>query len=374
MLKKILLLVGLFSISACVLISPRPPGIGDRINWSDIEGWSQDSHAQVWPALLRNCIALSSKTEWAETCEMAEKLQNPTNEQARLFFESQFIPHRLHGRGGQDTGLITGYYEPLLIGSRTEQPGYSYPLYGQPDSLLTIDLGDLYPELKNKRVRGRLQGQTVVPFYSRAEIEGNRDLLKGNELVWINNRDDVFFLHIQGSGRVQLEDGSVVGVGYHNQNGQPYVAIGRLLIEWGEIEREDVSLFSIKQWLRDNPGRAEELLNANPSYVFFELRDTVNDGPVGSLNVPLTAQRSIAIDPKVVTLGTPVWLSTNIPGQPDSPYQRLVIAQDTGGAIRGPVRADLFWGHGSEAEQRAGIMKESGSMILLLPRSSVSVQ
>ncbi len=370
MIKLRWLFVSLLSISACTLINTRQPGVGENIGWNEIEGWQQDEHAQAWPALLRNCIALSTKTEWQDICKFAQNLDSPSDEQARLFFENWFTPYPLYGKGGKQSGLITGYYEPLLFGSRTKKSGYTYPLYGQPPSLLTIDLGDLYPELKNKRVRGRLDGNSIVPFYSRQQIENNRDLLKGHEIVWINNRDDVFFLHIQGSGRVQLDDGSIIGVGYRNQNGQPYVAIGRLLIEWGEMDREDVSLFSIRQWLADNPDRAEELLNSNPSYVFFELRDDVGDGAIGSLNVPLTAQRSIAIDPKVVKLGTPIWLSTNLPGDEETPYKRLVIAQDTGGAIKGPVRADLFWGHGTEAEAAAGIMKESAMMIVLLPKSA----
>ena len=204
------------------------------------------------------------------------------------------------------------------------------------------------------------------------QIEENRNLLSGNEIIWIDDRDDVFFLHIQGSGRVRLSDGSMMGVGYSNQNGHPYVAIGRRLLEWEELDRDEISLFTIRQWLADHPERAEELLNENPSYVFFELRADTVAGPTGSLNVPLTPQRSIAIDPKVVELGTPVWLTTNLPGEPDQIYQRLVIAQDTGGAIRGPLRADLFWGHGAYAEQSAGIMKERGTMLVLLPKTNAT--
>ena len=218
------------------------------------------------------------------------------------------------------------------------------------------------------RLRGRLVGNKIVPFYSREEIEANRNLLSGQELLWLDDRDAAFFLHIQGSGRVQLPDGKIIGVGYSNQNGHPYVAIGRTLLRQGELKREEISLFSIRQWLRDNPEKAVNLLNENPSYIFFVLRDTPELGPVGSLNTPLTAQRSIAIDPKFVTLGTPIWLSTNYPGEPDREYQRLVIAQDTGGAIKGTLRADLFWGHGELAEQSAGVMKEKGSMIVLLPK------
>jgi len=367
-LKSIGILTCVLLMSSCALFKPKEPGIGDPVNWSDIDGWNEDSHAEAWPALVKNCIALANKTKWKSVCNAIKQIGEPDDKEARLFVESWFRPHVLYGKGGREDGLVTGYYEPLLKGSLSPVDGYSYPLYREPDNLLTISLDEMYPELKNKRVRGMLVGKKVVPFYSREQIEKNRELLSGNEIIWIDDRDDVFFLHIQGSGRVRLEDGRLVGVGYSNQNGHPYVAIGRRLLEWDELDRDEISLFTIRQWLRDNPQRAEMLLNENPSYVFFELREDTSAGPTGSLNVPLTPERSIAIDPKVVPLGTPIWLTTNIPGKPDQIYQRLVIAQDTGGAIRGPLRADLFWGHGTYAEQSAGIMKEMGTMLVLLPR------
>ena len=239
---------------------------------------------------------------------------------------------------------------------------------------MSVELGEVYPELANKRIRGRLAGGKVLPFYSREEIDSDRSLLAGNELIWVDDRDAVFFLHIQGSGRVRLPDGRIIGAGYANQNGHPYLAIGRVLIRRNELKPEEVSLFTIRQWLRDNPARAEELLFQNPSYVFFVLQENPGEGPLGSLNVPLTPRRSIAIDPTLVDLGVPVWLSTNLPGNPQHPYRRLVFAQDTGGAIKGALRADLFWGHGQQAERAAGIMKESGSLIVLLPKAARGAQ
>lgn len=336
-----------------------------------MDGWQDDRHAEIWPALENNCIAMASKPVWQEICAAMNQLQPDEidDDSVRAFFEAWFIPHRLYGEKGKPEGLITGYYEPLLFGSKTPDQRFRYPLYREPDSLLTMDLGSLYPSLKNKRVRGLKVGNKVVPFYSRAQIESNRHLLAGNELLWLDDRDDVFFLHIQGSGRVELEDGTQIGVGYSNQNGHPYIPIGRVLLERGELNRDEISLFTIRQWLADNPDQAEDLLNQNPSYVFFVLRFDTESGPVGSLNVPLTPERSIAIDPEVVDLGTPVWLTTRYPGKPDRLFQRLLIAQDTGGAIRGPLRADVFWGHGETAERAAGIMKERGSMIVLLPKS-----
>jgi membrane-bound lytic murein transglycosylase A len=369
-LKIVGILTCILLLSSCALFKPKEPGIGKPVNWNDVDGWHDENHAEAWPALANNCIALANKTKWKSVCKAIKQIDNPDNAEARLFFETWFSPHALYGKGGREDGLVTGYYEPLLQGSLSPAGDYPYPLYREPDNLLTVSLGEMYPELKNKRIRGMLNGKKVVPFYSREQIEENRELLSGNEIIWIDDRDDVFFLHIQGSGRVRLEDGSMVGVGYSNQNGHPYVAIGRKLLEWEELDRDEISLFTIRQWLADNPQRAEGLLNENPSYVFFELREDTSAGPTGSLNVPLTPERSIAIDPKVVPLGTPVWLTTNIPGKPDQIYQRLVIAQDTGGAIRGPLRADLFWGHGNYAEQSAGVMKEMGTMLVLLPRDT----
>ncbi len=367
----IILLIVAWSVTSCTLVKPGPAGIGDAIKWNEVDGWTDDRHARIWPALENNCIAMADKPAWREICAAMERMQPDeiNDDSVRMFFETWFVPHRLYGEKGKAEGLITGYYEPLLFGSKTPDQRFRYAIYRQPDSLLTVELGSLYPALKNKRVRGLKVGRKIIPFYSRRQIESNRHLLAGNELLWLDDRDDVFFLHIQGSGRVELTDGTQIGVGYSNQNGHPYIPIGRVLLDRGELERDEISLFTIRQWLDENPHRAEELLNENPSYVFFVLRADTENGPIGSLNVPLTPERSIAIDPAVVDLGTPVWLTTRYPGEPERLFQRLLIAQDTGGAIRGPLRADVFWGHGESAERAAGIMKEQGSMIVLLPKS-----
>jgi len=354
------------ALASCTTVKPPPAGVGEALDWRQVEGWEQDAHAEAWPALLRSCRVMASRPNWGHLCRAAQDAPEPDHAGARRFFERWFTPHRLYGPGGQRTGLVTGYYEPLLFGSFQPGPRYRYPLYGPPDTLLSVELAGLHPELKGRRVRGRLDGSKVVPFYSRREIDSDRSLLAGHELVWIDDRDAVFFLHIQGSGRIRLPDGRLIGAGYSDQNGHPYLAIGRILLQRGELKREDISLFSIREWLRNHPDEAEALLFRNPSYVFFTLRESPGEGPVGSLNVPLTAQRSIAIDPRWAGLGFPVWLSTNFPGHPERPYRRLVFAQDTGGAITG-LRADLFWGHGEHAERAAGVMKENGSLIVLLP-------
>ncbi len=367
---RLVAFAGLLSLlSACALFRPPEPGIGKALSWNQVPGWALDQHHQAWPALLNSCKALQKDVTWDQLCAAAKQLGTPDQVQAQQFFESWFTPHKVHGARGRNQGLITGYYEPLLYGSFEPTERYRYPLYTRPDSLLIIDLGDRFPELRNQRLRGRLIGNKVIPYFSRAEIETDRELLQGNELVWLDNRDDVFFLHIQGSGRVQLPDGNVIGAGYSDQNGHPYKAIGKTLVERGELELEQVSLFTIKQWLREHPDQAEDLLNQNPSYIFFVLREDPGQGPIGSLNVPLTAERSIAIDPKLIQLGTPMWLSTHYPGSPDRPLKKLVFAQDTGGAIKGHLRADLYWGNDQDAERAAGTMKSPGSLIVMLPNA-----
>lgn len=355
-------------LAGCALTEPKIRGLGDPLAWTEIHGWHESDHRGIWPAFMHTCSALGGAAPWHDICRSAGSVSDDDNRQIRTFFETWFTPRRIYGIDGGINGKITGYYEPLLHGSFEQSERYRFPIYRVPEELLVVELGDLYPQFKGRHIRGRLQGNRVVPFYSRGEIDSNRKILRGDELLWVDNRDDVFFLHIQGSGRVQLEDGKTVGVGYANQNGHPYVAIGRVLLQRGEMPLEDISLFSIRKWLDDHPQQAEELLFANPSYVFFTLREGIANTAVGSLNVPLTAERSIAIDPEIIPLGTPVWLDTTLPDQSKTRFRQLVMAQDTGGAIRGPIRGDLFWGHGEYAERMAGLMNQQGTMIALVPQ------
>ena len=356
-------------IGGCALFI-REPGIGRTVNWTELDGWNTDRHAQAWPAFLHSCARLDKRDPWKTICGHARGLSDPADIDVRRFFETWFVPRRVIGKRGRRDGLITGYYEPLLHGSRERDGQHRFPIYSKPPDLLDIRLDSVYPELKDKRLRGRLMGGTIVPYFSRAEVDSGQSPLAGNEILWVDDPIALFFLHIQGSGRVQLPDGHIVAVGYADQNGHPYRSIGRRLIELGELERDAVTMFSIRDWLRENPGRAVKLLNSNPSYVFFTLRENADTGPVGSMNTPLTAERSVAIDPRVIPLGTPLWLDTNVPGERQTAYRRLVIAQDTGGAIRGTVRADLFWGRGAQAETMAGRMKERGRIYLLTPKPS----
>jgi membrane-bound lytic murein transglycosylase A len=335
-------------------------------HWNAVTGWADDDVQLAWDAFLRSCAVLKNQPLWQETCTQASYFQGRSGDALRQFFESRFVPHQVLNPDGSGEGLITGYYEPLLKGSRKQSRRYRYPIYTTPDELLVIDLSAIYPELKNMRLRGRLQGRKVVPYYSRAEIASNAVPLQGKELLWVDDEIDLFFLQIQGSGRVQLEDGKVVRVGYSDQNGYPYKSVGKVLVERGELELEKASMQGIRQWGQKNPHKLSELLQQNSSFVFFRELPADVPGPLGSLGVPLTAGRSLAVDPRAVPQGAPVFLATTWPNT-GRQLSRLMVAQDTGGAIKGNVRADFFWGFGAEAADQAGKMKQTGKMWVLMP-------
>ena len=343
-----------------------------RVEWSAIEGWRDDDLLAAWPAFLGGCAALKTKPDWQAACAAAQQASVKDAAAARRFFETQFEPWRIayDDERGQATesGLVTGYYEPLLNGARKPGGRFRTPLYGVPDDLLTVELSDLYPSLKGERVRGRLQGRKVLPYFDRATLDAAPSL-KGKELLWVDDAVDAFFLQVQGSGRVRLAEGGVVRLAYADQNGQPYKAIGRYLVQKGELTVEQASAQGLRSWLAAHPERLTEVLNANPSVVFFreEALPDPTVGPKGALGVPLTAGRSVAVDPRNLPLGAPLFLSTTAPGS-DTPLRRLVMAQDTGGAIRGVVRADFFFGLGHEAGEQAGMMRQQGRMWLLWPK------
>jgi peptidoglycan lytic transglycosylase A len=368
-LRHLFYLLGTSALLASCTLTPSKPGMGKVVDWDKLPGWSNDHHAKAWPALLEGCKKLPAKNpQWQPICNDALAVDILDDETARSFFEHHFVAHRFTGSGNKGKGLVTGYYEPLLYGSVKKTARYRYPLYKRPDDLLKIDLGELYPELKGKKVRGRVKGNRVVPYYDRNTINNGKNPLAGNELLWVDDPVAVFFLHIQGSGRIQMPDGSYTGVGYADQNGQPYTSIGRILIEQGEIKKEDISMFTIRDWLKNNPQKSQDMLIRNRSYIFFQLRESADTNPVGSLNVPLTPARSIAVDPKNIPMGSPVWLDTSWPDGKNTPLQRLVLAQDTGGAIKGYARADMFWGNGPRAEKLAGEMKQEARFYVLVPR------
>jgi membrane-bound lytic murein transglycosylase A len=351
------------------------------VAWTELPGWTADTLADAWPAFVIGCRALVAEAKtralWQAPCANGEKVDGRNSAAVRAFFVTNFDPYRVAAADGDDKGLVTGYYEPLLDGSRSITPQFAIPLYAPPDDLVTIDLADLYPELKDKRLRGRVAGKKVVPYWTRAELERDPVLLAGKVLVYVADPVEAFFLEIQGSGRIALTDGSVIRLNYADQNGHPYRSIGRVLIDRGDLPLERASMQGIAAWARANPEKLRPLLDENPSYVFFRevpaplagSLDAAIDGPLGTLGVPLLAGRTIAVDARAVPLGAPIFLATTFPSS-DKPLARLVLAQDTGGAIRGAVRADFYWGFGPDAGREAGRMRQQGRMWLLWPRGA----
>jgi membrane-bound lytic murein transglycosylase A len=283
----------------------------------------------------------------------------------RQFFENSFTPCLAKNRG-DPTGLFTGYYEASLRGAWSRKGLYQVPIYRRPEDLVTVDLGQYRDDWKGQNIAGRNVGDRLIPYPTRADIETGALAGRGLELLWVDNAADAFFLHVQGSGRVAMDDGREVRLGYAGSNGHPFVGIGQQLVNQGSIPREGLSMQAIRAWIKANPTDGTRLMRSNPSFIFFKIND--GPGPIGSQGTPLTAGRSIAVDPQFVPLGQPLWLDTTDPIENGVPLRRLVIAQDSGSAIKGPIRGDLFWGHGERAAEKAGAMKQTGRYILFLPK------
>jgi membrane-bound lytic murein transglycosylase A len=298
-------------------------------------------------------------------CDAASARPLEDETAARRFVEASFDAWAITSADGAADGLVTGYYEPVLAGSRARNERFRVPVYGVPADLVAVDLESVNPELKGLRLRGRIQGNRLVPYWTRAEIEA-RDGSGAPVIAWVEDPVELFFLQIQGSGQVELDTGGRLRLAYGDQNGHPYRSMGRYLVDRKEMTLDQASMQGIKAWAAANPRKLREALDANPSYVFF--RESARDsGPLGTLGVPLSAGYSIAVDPRYVPLGAPVFLTTTWPLSAQ-PLERLMAAQDTGGAIRGAVRADFYWGSGSEAGTLAGRMRQRGKMWILWPR------
>lgn len=305
--------------------------------------------------------------DWLPICADAARVRKGNNIDARYFFESRFQAY-LALNNGRPTGLFTGYYEPELRGSWKPDQRFRVPIYSRPKDLVGADLGRFDDKWRGEHIAGRLVNGRYEPYFDRAEIENGAFDGRQLEILWVDNAIDAFFLHIQGSGRVVLPDGSHVRLGYDGRNGRRYTAVGRELVAAGVMRLEDVNMPAIRRWMADNPVAGQALMRKNKSFVFF--RVLKSDGPVGAQGVVLTAGRSMAVDPRYISYGVPLWLVTTDPGtKPAKPLRRLVVAQDTGSAIKGPIRGDLFWGYGAAAGNKAGIMKHPGSYYLLLPKT-----
>ncbi len=334
--------------------------------WSELPGWEREDHQALFELFRAQCAKIGNKPLWLATCEAAQNASFPAAAAARAWFEQHFRPWALTNPDGSREGLLTGYYEPVVRGSRTRKPPYLTPVFSPPDDLIVVDLASLYPELKHMRLRGRLDGRRLIPYYSRAEWAAEEEKRAERALLWVDDPVDFFFLQIQGSGLVDLDDGSRVRIGYADQNGHPYRSIGRWLIEQGELQPHEASMQGIKAWAERNPQRLAELLNVNPSLVFFRELPASGSGPPGALGLPLTPARSLAVDPRFTPLGAPVWLVASTANGQEN-ITRAMLAQDSGGAIKGPVRADYYWGSGAEAGKLAGNMKLKCKMWALLP-------
>lgn len=370
--------------------APSPVLSLDPVQFSDLMGWSQSDPRRALEAFRRSCVEILRRPadtplgssgyagtagEWWNSCQRAFATDATMIEAARKYFEDEFVPVRLSQAG--TGGFFTGYYEPQLHGSRTQHDQYQTPIYGVPPDLVNIN-GGIYRDTAasdsfGMRMMLSILMNRYVPYPTRAEIE--RDGIPATPLFYVDDPIDAFFLEIQGSGRVVLDDGSTVRAAYAGQNGQSYTAIGRVLLDRGELTSEEISLQSIRAWLVAHPDEAREVMDANESYVFFSEQPIGEPevGANGAEGVSLTPGASLAIDPAFHPFGVPVWLEGTAPDpdpmQPDRMFDQLLITQDTGGAIRGPLRGDVYWGFGPDAAAVAGRMKNPESMTVLLPKT-----
>lgn len=356
------------------------------VSFANLPGWEEDKVAQSLQALRRSCEKFGRMNkskligpngiggqagDWKPICTEAFSLADGDSPKVRQFYEAYFQPFLVSDlkKDTSAQGLFTGYYEAGLRGAKSKGGVYQTPLYKRPKDLILVGLGEFKKDWGGKRLAGKLKNGRIIPYATRTEIEAGKLRGKNLELVWVDDPVDAFFLHIQGSGRVLFNDGSSMRVGYDGHNGHDYTSIGRILIERGEVSKKDMSMQAIRKWLAANPRKGQDLMRENGSFIFF--RELKDEGPIGAQGVVLTPGRSLAIDRRFMPLGIPVWLHT-FTDPVASPISRLLVTQDTGGAIKGVVRGDVFWGFGEEAANRAGKMKEPGSLFVLLPKNSLS--
>jgi membrane-bound lytic murein transglycosylase A len=354
-----------------------------EVEFADLPGWADDHHAAAIPAFLKSCAKLAAKADgadvgfdgksgkakqWRAACAAAARVPDGDDAAAKAFFEREFKPYAATGDAGR-VGKFTGYYVQELRGSRTRQGAFQYPMYRRPPDLIQVDLEDYLSDARGRHVWGRADAKGKLrPYPTRAEIRAGLFDGKGLELFWVDDRVDALFTHIEGSGKVVLEDGSVVWLEFDGKNGRQYRGVGKLLRELGEPPGTG-TMQGIRKWFADHPDRFDEIVDQDEAYVFF--KESRQPGAVGSQMTVLTGQRSLAVDRAFVAASTPIWVETRAPtaGQPGaSPWRQLLIAQDTGGGIKGPIRGDIFWGDDATAADIAGRMGGEGSWWLLLPR------
>ena len=321
-------------------------------SFDELPSWKDENYQVALDSFTNSCRSKKTRKIYNNLCQRAK-----TTQDAKEFLETAFTPYEIFTKEGEESGLLTGYYEPELQGSLAKTELYKYPLYATPKDLIIVDLSSIYPKLKNYRLRGKLEGNRVVPYAKR----GEKAVSKSDIICYVDSKIDLFFLEIQGSGRVTLESGETLFIGYANQNGHKYRAIGRYLVSINAMKIEDVSLQSIRAWLEENPSRVDEVLNYNESLVYFQKREKAASG---SLGLELRPLRSIAVDRSYIPLGSMVYLSSKID---EKEIATIVQAQDTGGAIKGAIRADMFLGFGVNAMSSAGKLKSPLKLWILLP-------
>ena len=360
----------------CICEAEKPPQPELTLapaSFAELPGWSGDEVAAALPALRASCKALLAQpadspvgpqglagtvADWQAACSALD------GQDLRAAIESAFQPYLVSDRG-ETSGLFTGYYEPEVAGSLTKSNGYVWPLYAPPADLVRVRLGRFRADLEGQNLYGRLDGKELVPYHDRAAIDAGRVLDgKGLELLWLDDYVALFFLQVQGSGIVRFADGSRQRVGFAAANGLPFTAVGKILKDSGKLQPGQATAQGVMAWLRQNQDEGWAVMQQNRRYIFFRMID--GPGPIGSQGVALTPGRSLAVDSSFLPLGAPLWLDTTQPGG-TAPLQRLVVAQDTGAAIKGPVRGDLFWGAGEAALAEAGAMQQKGRYWLLLP-------
>jgi len=354
------------------------------VAWSDIAGWSDDDHLSAYKAFRASCRSIAEQrnlptdpkalgTSLREPCRAAKALDITDGTKARAFFEEHFLPLRI-SRLGENEGFVTGYYEPVVDGSRTRTDVYNVPVYRRPSNLFVRGFRQDAVGLPNKgQVFRKIGRRKLVPYYDRGEIEDGAIAGRGLEICWLKNQTDLLFAQIQGSARVHLEDGSTIRINYDAHNGYPYTAVGRILIDRGIIPKEQMSMQRIREWMDQNPDGAKELRRQNRAYVFFrEVNLSDKDEAVGAQGVPLTPGRSIAVDKALHVYGTPFFIEGELPiesEQSKTPFRRLMVAQDTGSAITGPARADIYYGAGVEAGRVSGRFRHNMRFVILVPKS-----
>ena len=356
----------------------------EPVDWADLEGWDNDDHAAAFATFLASCRTLDVRQRHGreltaipaalkDICERAREAIPLDEDGAKKFFEDNFSPVRINKLGDTD-GFLTGYYEPIIPGSRVPTGEFTAPLYRRPPNLVAAGrrrLGDAFPS-KGVFVGRRVGRRKIVPYYDRGQIEDGA--LDGwhLEICYLHDQVDVLFAQIQGSARIRLEDGTILRVNYDSHNGWPYTPVGRVLVAGKIMTTDQVSMQSIRDWMEANPDQAKDVRRQNKSYVFFRITDlATEDEAVGGEGVQLVPGRSIAIDRSLHAYGTPFFIQADLPianEKAATKFDRLVIAQDTGSAIIGPARADIYFGAGDEAARIAGRIKNPGDFVMLLPR------